>query len=192
MARPLQEINAGSTADIAFLLLIFFLVTTTMDVDNGLQRRLPPMPDKDQKVDDVKINRRNTLIVRINESDRLFAGGSLIDISQLKDKAIEFLMNPYNSETLPEREDKNIEGFGVYPVSKGVISLQNTRGTGYNAYIQVQNELVAAVNYARDQFAMQEFGKIYMNLTEDQQRVAREAVPQNISEAEPKDIGKKR
>lgn len=192
MARPLQEINAGSTADIAFLLLIFFLVTTTMDVDNGLQRRLPPMPDKDQKVDDVKINRRNTLIVRINESDRLFAGGSLIDISQLKDKAIEFLMNPYNSETLPEREDKNIEGFGVYPVSKGVISLQNTRGTGYNAYIQVQNELVAAVNYVRDQFAMQEFGKIYMNLTEDQQRVAREAVPQNISEAEPKDIGKKR
>ncbi len=192
MARPIQEINAGSTADIAFLLLIFFLVTTTMDVDAGLQRRLPPIPDENQKVEDVKINRRNTMIVRISENDGLLAGGSMIDVSQLKDKAVEFLTNPSNSADLPEREVKQIEGFGPFAVSKGVISLQNTRGTSYNVYIKVQNELVKAVNVVRDEFAMQNFGKPYAGLTEDQQRICREAVPQNISEAEPKNVGKKR
>ncbi len=192
MARPIQEINAGSTADIAFLLLIFFLVTTTMDIDAGLNRRLPPMPDENQKQEDVKINRRNILVVKINDYDRLFAGGSPLDISMLKDKAVEFLTNPANAENLPEREDKQIEGFGTYAVSKGVISLQNTRGTSYKAYIEVQNELVKAVNEVRDAFAMQNFGKKYINLDENQQRITRDAVPQNISEAEPKDTGKKR
>ena len=163
-----------------------------MDIDAGLNRRLPPMPDENQKQEDVKINRRNILVVKINDYDRLFAGGSPLDISMLKDKAVEFLTNPANAENLPEREDKQIEGFGTYAVSKGVISLQNTRGTSYKAYIEVQNELVKAVNEVRDAFAMQNFGKKYINLDENQQRITRDAVPQNISEAEPKDTGKKR
>lgn len=150
------------------------------------------MPDENQKQEDVKINRRNILVVKINDYDRLFAGGSPLDISMLKDKAVEFLTNPANAENLPEREDKQIEGFGTYAVSKGVISLQNTRGTSYKAYIEVQNELVKAVNEVRDAFAMQNFGKKYINLDENQQRITRDAVPQNISEAEPKDTGKKR
>jgi biopolymer transport protein ExbD len=192
MARPIQEINAGSMADIAFLLLIFFLVTTTMDVDAGLQRRLPPMPDENQKTDDIKVNRRNILIVRINDADRLLVGGTPMDVSMLKDKAIDFLTNPGNIETLPEKEVKQIEGFGPYEVSKGVISLQNTRGTSYNAYIKVQNELVRAVNEVREAFAMQQFGKKYINLDEDKQRIVRDAIPQNISEADPKDTGSKK
>jgi biopolymer transport protein ExbD len=192
MARPIQEINAGSMADIAFLLLIFFLVTTTMDVDAGLQRRLPPMPDENQKTDDIKVNRRNILIVRINDADRLLVGGTPMDVSMLKDKAVEFLTNPGNIETLPEKEVKQIEGFGPYEVSKGVISLQNTRGTSYNAYIKVQNELVRAVNEVREAFAMQQFGKKYINLDEDKQRIVRDAIPQNISEADPKDTGSKK
>lgn len=192
MARPIQEINAGSMADIAFLLLIFFLVTTTMDVDAGLQRRLPPMPDENQKTDDIKVNRRNILIVRINDADRLLVGGTPMDVSMLKDKAVEFLTNPGNIETLPEKEVKQIEGFGPYEVSKGVISLQNTRGTSYNAYIKVQNELVRAVNEVREAFAMQQFGKKYINLDEDKQRLVRDAIPQNISEADPKDTGSKK
>jgi biopolymer transport protein ExbD len=190
MARPIPEVNAGSTADIAFLLLIFFLVTTTMGADSGLQRRLPPIPDENQKVDDVKINKRNTFIVRINERDLIFAGGSIIDISQLKDLAVEFLTNPNNLDNLPEREDKEIEGFGKFAVSKGVISLQNHRSTSYSTYIKVQNELIKAVNEVRDEFAMQHFGKKYSLLTEDEQRICRDAIPQNISEAEPKDTKK--
>ncbi len=75
MAKPAGDINAGSMADIAFLLLIFFLVTTTMDVETGIQRRLPPMPDENQQAEVEQINKRNIMVVLINKNDRLFAGG---------------------------------------------------------------------------------------------------------------------
>ena len=189
--RKTPGLNTQSTADIAFLLLCYFLMTSTMDQQNGLQRRLPPMPDKDQKVDDQKVNRRNIIIVKINTADRLFAGNEMLDISQLKDKIKEFLTNPADDPNLPEKEMKDIEGLGEYPVSKGVISLQNDRGTSYQAYIAVQNELVKAVNELRDEFARAKYGKPFAALTETQQDIAKKAVPQNISEAEPKDVSKK-
>ena len=191
MARKTPGLNTQSTADIAFLLLCYFLMTSTMDHQSGLQRRLPPMPDQNQKTEDTKVNKRNIIIVKINSSDRLFAGDQLLDVSQLKDKIKEFITNPNNDPNLPEREMKNIEGYGEYPVSKGVISLQNDRGTSYRAYIAVQNELVKAINEVRDDFCKQNYGKAYTFLTEDQQKIVREAIPQNISEAEPKDVTKK-
>lgn len=191
MARKTPGLNTQSTADIAFLLLCYFLMTSTMDQQSGLQRRLPPMPDQNQKTEDTKVNKRNIIIVKINSSDRLFASDQLLDVSQLKDKIKEFITNPNNDPNLPEREMKNIEGYGEYPVSKGVISLQNDRGTSYRAYIAVQNELVKAINEVRDDFCKQNYGKAYTFLTEDQQKIVREAIPQNISEAEPKDVTKK-
>ena len=183
--------NTSSTADIAFLLLCYFLMTTTMGSQTGLSRRLPPMPDKDQKVEDQKVNRRNIIQVKINSADRILAGSEPIDVSQLKDKIKEFLTNPANDPNLPEKEIQNIEGLGDYPVSKGIISLQNDRGTSYQAYIAVQNELVKAVNELRDDFSMQWKGKKYAKLSEEEQEIVRKAVPQNISEAEPKDVSKK-
>ena len=189
--KKTPAINSSSTADIAFLLLCYFLMTTTMGSQTGLQRRLPPMPDKDQKVEDIKINRRNIIIVRINSADRLLAGSEPIDISMLKDKIKEFLTNPADDPNLPEKEVKEIEGFGAYAVSKGVISVQNDRGTSYRAYIDVQNELVKAINELRDEFSSRAYGKKFVNLTEEQQKIVKEAIPQNISEAEPKDTGKK-
>ena len=191
MGKKTPEINSSSTADIAFLLLCYFLMTTTMDQDMGLQRRLPPMPDKNQKVEDQKVNRRNIIVVKINSADRLLAGTEPMHVSLLKDKIKEFLSNPYNDPNLPEKEEKEIEGFGTYAVSKGVISLQNDRGTSYQAYIAVQNELVKAVNELRDEFAIANFGKLYLKCNEDEQKIVREAIPQNISEAEPKDVSKK-
>lgn len=191
-SRKTPEVNAGSTADIAFLLLIFFLVTTTMDVDKGISRRLPPMPDENQKVEDQKINKRNIVIVRINQSDRIFVGSAPADISELKDRIVEFITNPTNDPSLPEKEMTEIEGIGEYPVSKGVVSLQNDRGTSYSKYIAVQNELVRAFNEIRDDFSEIQFGKKYNKLTEDQQTAVRKAIPQNISEAEPKDVSKKK
>ena len=188
MAR--RTFNAiGSTADIAFLLLCYFLMTTTMGDQSGLQRRLPPIPDA-KTAQDQKVNRRNIIIVRINSADKLFAGSEAMDISMLKDKIKEFLTNPSNDPNLPEKEPKEIEG-KTYNVSKGVISLQNDRGTSYQAYIAVQNELVKAVNELRDDFAYREFGKKFSRLSEEQQDIVKKAVPQNISEAEPKDTGKK-
>ena len=189
--KKTPAINSSSTADIAFLLLCYFLMTTTMGEQAGLQRRLPPIPDKDQKVDDQKVNRRNIVIVRINSADRLFAGNEAMDVTLLKDKMKEFLANPLDNPELPEKEPKEIEG-KTYMVSKGVISLQNDRGTSYQAYIAVQNELVKAVNELRDEFAMREFGKTFARLSEDQQDIVKKVVPQNISEAEPKDVGKRR
>ena len=175
----------------AFILLCFFLMTTTMDQDKGLQRRLPPMPDPNQKVEDQKVNRRNIIVVKINSADRLLAGNEPMDVSQLKDKIKEFLTNPNDDPNLPEKEEIDIEDFGPCMVSKGVISLQNDRGTSYQAYMAVQNELVKAVNELRDDFAMANFAKLYTKCNEDEQAIVRKAVPQNISEAEPKDVSKK-
>ena len=191
MGKKTPAINSSSTADIAFLLLCYFLMTTTMGSQTGLSRRLPPMPDPKQKVEDTKINRRNILQVKINSADRILAGSEPMDVNQLKDKVKEFLSNPTNNPNLPEKEVKEIEGKD-YLVSKGVISLQNDRGTSYQAYIAVQNELVKAVNELRDEFSMKEYGRVFAALTEDQQGIVKKAVPQNISEAEPKDVGKKR
>lgn len=189
-------INSSSTADIAFLLLCYFLMTTTMGSQTGLQRRLPPMPDPNQKQEDTKINRRNIIIVKINSSDRLFAGNDPMDVSQLKDKIKEFLTNPADDPNLPEKTFQSIENYplngGRAFVSKGVISLQNDRGTSYHAYIAVQNELVKAVNELRNQKSFEIYGKKYSKLSEDEQAVIKKVVPQNISEAEPKDISKKR
>lgn len=191
MSKKTPEINSSSTADIAFLLLCYFLMTSTMGEDSGLQRRLPPMPTENQQAEDQKVNRRNIIVVKINSQDRLLAGNDAIDVSLLKDRIKEFLTNPNDDPTLPEKSPKDIEGFGTYPVSKGVISLQNDRGTSYQAYIAVQNELVKAINELRDDFSKKYYGKLYSQLTEDQQKIAREAIPQNISEAEPKDVSKK-
>lgn len=179
-------------ADIAFLLLIFWLTTTSMDADKGLQRRLPPMPDESQKQEDVKVNRRNIIQVKINSNDRILAAGEPMDVTQVKDKIITFVTNPADSELLPEKEMTDIPGFGQYPVSKGVVSLQNDRGTSYDAYLRVQNEIVKAFNEIRDNFAMQHYGKKYSLLDEDKQEIVRKAIPQSISEAEPKDVGKRK
>lgn len=191
-AKKTPEINGGSMADISFIVLIFFLVVSTMDSEKGLSRVLPPMPNPDQKVEDNKVNRRNIIQVKINANDRLYAGNELMDVSQLKDKIIEFLTNPNDDPNLPEREIKDVEGFGQYPVSKGVISLQNDRGTSYKKYLEVQNELIKAVNELRDEFSKQNWGKNYAQLDEDKQGIVRKAIPQQISEAEPKDVSKKK
>lgn len=189
-SKKTPAINSSSTADIAFLLLCYFLMTTTMGSQTGLQRRLPPMPDKNQKVEDQKVNRRNIIVVKINSQDRLIAGNELMDVSQLKDKIKIFLTNPTNDPSLPEKVPTSIEGYGMYNVSKGVISLQNDRGTSYRAYIAVQNELVRAVNELRDEFSKATYGKAFLNLTEEQQDIVKKCIPQNISEAEPKNVGK--
>ena len=192
MGKKTPAINSSSTADIAFLLLCYFLMTTTMGSQTGLSRRLPPMPTEEQQQENQKVNRRNIITVKINSQDRIFAGGEPIDISMLKDKIREFLINPRNDENLPERVMTDIERFGQYPVSKGVISLQNDRGTSYRQYIAVQNELVKAVNEIRDEFSLNNYGKKFIQLDEEKQEIVKKAIPQQISEAEPKDVAKRR
>ncbi len=110
--RKTPDINAGSQADIAFLLLIFFLVATTMNTDTGLTRMLPPMPPEDQKQEEIKVKERNLFLVLISGSGNIMAGvpgkQELITLGQLKDKAKEFITNPLDDENLPEKIDKEI------------------------------------------------------------------------------------
>ncbi len=179
-------------ADISFLMLIFFLMVTTMDAETGLSRRLPPMPSEDQQVQDLKVNRRNILDVKINSKDGVMAGGEVIlSDAQLEEIVIEFLTNPTDSEKLPSKKVEDIEGFGEYPVSEGIISLQNDRSSSYKKYVEIQNVLVKALNTIRDQFARSNFGKVYNELDADQQEIVRKAIPNRISESEPKDVSKK-
>ena len=191
--RAVPGINSSSTADIAFMLLIFFLITTSMDTDRGLARRLlPPPENKDQKQDDIIVKERNVLQVRLNKDDQLMCGQDYIDIKQLKEKAKEFIVNPYDDEKLPEKHRKNIPSLGDCMITeKHVISVQNDVGTSYKAYIDVQNELVAAYNELRDELGKAKFGKTYAQCDEDEQKAIREYYPQKISEAEPKKYGGK-
>jgi biopolymer transport protein ExbD len=195
--RELQEINAGSMADIAFLLLIFFLVSTTMDTDMGIVRKLPPMPDEKQKQEEkVDVKERNIFVVLVNRNNQLLVEGELMDIKDLRKKAKEFIANPNNDPNLPAKEVINVKYFGDVEVTKKhVISLQNDRGTSYEMYIAVQNELAAAYNELRDELSLSKFGVKYSELggvgdqEDDRQKAIDEIYPMKISEAEPKNVG---
>lgn len=191
--KKVPEVNSSSTADIAFLLLVFFLCTTTMAVNKGLARRLPPPVPAEQKTEDLKVKERNVFVVLLNSNDQLLVQGEYLDIANLKDKAKEFIKNDANADNLPEKEVIEVEYFGNVAVTKNhVISLQNDRGTSYAAYINVQNELVAAYNELRNDLAQSKFGAIYDDLQEDQQKAIQKIYPQKISEAEPKNYGGKK
>ena len=188
--KKIPEINASSQADIAFTVLIFFLVVSTMDVDTGIVRVLPPMADPNVKQEDIKVKERNLLLVFVSGSGNIMAGGKVISLDALKDKAKEFILNPLDDKDLPEKKETEIEmpdgSKWVYPVSEGVVSLQNTRDTSYQVYIQVQNELTRAFNEVRDEVSMAKFGKKFANLDDAERKVITKAIPMKISEAEPR------
>ncbi|HKL71563.1 MAG TPA: biopolymer transporter ExbD [Marinilabiliaceae bacterium] len=189
--RDIPEINAGSMADIAFLLLIFFLMTTTMDSDTGLARTMPP-PIPKEDVDTPPIRERNVFEVLINANNQLLVEKRPMALQNLKDAAKVFIQNPANLATLPEREEIEVPFFGVYPVTtKAVISLQNDRGTQYQMYLAVQNELQAAYNELRDELARRQFNSSFNDLNDEQQSAIRVIYPQKISEAEPRNVGGK-
>jgi len=188
--RAIPEINAGSMADIAFLLLIFYLVTTTMDTDKGINRKLPPY-DEELVQDPPPIKERNIFTVLVNSNDQLLVEDEYLEISQLREKAMEFIDNNGDGSC------EHCKGYGMSNSSdnpdKAVISLQNDRGTSYGMYVKVQNELVAAYEDLRDQLAERDYGRSYREMDpEEDEEIIKEiknAYPQKISEAEPLNIG---
>ena len=191
--RSMPGINSSSTADFAFMLLIFFLTTTSMDTDKGLARRLPPPPDPNMQQDNIIVKERNILQVRINKDNQLMVGSDFMEVAQLRAKAKEFIANPNDDANLPEKHVKDIPllGGACMVTEKHVISVTNDVGTSYQVYIDVQNELVAAYNELRNEMALARFGKEYLNCSEDEQKAIRDYYPQKISEAEPKKYGGK-
>ncbi len=178
-------------ADIAFQLVIFFIVATTMDTDSGIFRRLPPMPEEEQK-EEREIKERNIFVVLVNKDNQLLVENELMDIRDLREAAKEFIANPANKSDLPERVPEEIPYFGTIPITKfHVISLQNDRGTSYGTYIAVQNELTAAYNELKNELSLSKFGMKFDDLKEDDPRrdAIEEVYPLKISEAVPKNIG---
>ena len=193
MAKKIPEINASSMADISFLLLIFFLVTTSMDVNQGLARRLPPPIPPDQKIEDTDINKRNLFVVKINWENKLLVQGQELDVRQLRAKAKEFIVNAEDAADMPKLFEEDFgEPFGTLKYTKEhVISVQNDAETQYQAYLEVQNELVAAYNELREECAQKYFHTAYADLDEEWQKKIQKIYPQKISEAEPKNYGGK-
>jgi len=185
MSKKMPEVPAASLADIAFMLLIFFLVTTTMDVDSGLERRLPQWVEE-QNEEELDVKERNVFAVLVNRDNALLVENEYADINDLRERAKEFMKNPMDDEALPEKEPKEIPFFGEVMVTKGVISLRNDLDTKYGTYIAVQNELVAAINELREELAKSKFQKSYNDLEDEEQDAIRKIYPSRISEAEPK------
>lgn len=198
--RAAPEVNAGSMADIAFLLLIFFLVTTTIETDSGISRKLPP-PQEDE-VDPPVLKQKNIFVVEVNKNNDLLVEEVPMEITQLREAAIKFLDNGggtgaeacdyCNGERDPSSSDNP---------TKAVISLRNNRETNYSTYIAVQNELVAAYNFLRNREAQRLFGKTFIQMEKDLKDVnysgdkerLKENIkkiqlmyPEKLSEAEPK------
>ena len=179
--RPGAEVNSGSMADIAFLLLIFFLVTTTIASDKGIPVILPP---KKETQDDIKIKEKNIFNVLINSSDQLLVEEQPMDIKDLKDAAKKFLTNNGRD---PESSDSP---------QKAVISLKADRGTGYGIYIRVRDVLQLAYNELRAEtlgITVPEFLELVAEKDKPENKEkydkAKEAYPVRISDAEPTAIG---
>ena len=189
--RKMPGLNTSSTADISFMLLIFFLVTTSMDTDQGLARTLPKPPEDEDAKNELKVKERNILNIRINKDNYLLIGNDYATPEDVKERAKEFIKNEKNDPNLPEVISKKIKYLGRnVPVTENhVISVQTDRGTDYGVYFAVQDALVSAYNELRDELAKEEFGYKYEFLTADQQKAIREVYPQKISEAEPKKYG---
>ena len=148
--RSAREVNAGSMADIAFLLLIFFLVTTTIEKDSGINRKLPPMEDSEE---DVIIKQKNIFTVLLNGKDQLLVEDELMEVKDLRAAAVEFLDNGGDG-SCDYCKGKRDPSSSDNP-DKAIISLKNERETSYAAYISVQNELVAAYNVLRNRRALE-------------------------------------
>jgi len=189
MSKKTPQINSGSMADISFLLISFFLLTSSINTDLGISRKLPPPLDPNVKPPEIK--QRNIFTVLLNSNDRLLVEGKPGDINALKEQTKEFLTNPSNNPELPEMEMKSIPNLGDVLLPKSaIISLKNDRGTSYEMYLKVQNELTAAINELRDELCKQKFGIKLAQLTnEDQINAIKTAIPVSISEAEPENVG---
>ena len=203
--RSTPEVNAGSMADIAFLLLIFFLVTTTIEKDKGIARQLPPIEDVE---DPPIIKQKNLFIVNVNRDDQLLVEEQLMDVKDLRQAAIDFIDNGGAPSGSPEHcsycKGKRSPDSSDNP-DKAVISVQNDRLTSYDMYITVQNELVAAYNFLRDRESQSKFGWKFTEmkravdegkykdpeksaLTEKLEEIQK-LIPMKLSEAEPKKSG---
>ena len=179
-SRTSNEINASSMADIAFLLLIFFLVTTTIVEDKGITVKLPPWSE--DQPDITQLNARNVYSVLVNAQNQLLVRGQPMDIKDLRKNTQEFIANPYKRSDYAEKP------------TKAIISLKNDRGTNYKTYIEVYNELKGAYNDLWNQASLKKYGVPYdeEKLPLAYRRAIKAEIPMVLSEAEPTAFGEEK
>jgi hypothetical protein len=203
--RENSEINAGSMADIAFLLLIFFLVTTTMDVDSGIARKLPEKTPPDQK-NDVIVKEKNVFDIVVNRNNQILVENEqYVKVTDIKRLAIEFIDNGGGLSIPKEGNPSGVpcdyckgskDPLSSDHPSKAVISLQSDRGTTYGMYISIQNEIEGAYTELRNRLGVEKYKRSYDDLLKDYSdnpsesinekiEFLKEAYPQIISEPEP-------
>ena len=160
--RTVPELNTTSTADISFILLVFFLVITSMDVDKGLSRRLPPIDNK-AATEVTDVSKSNALALRLTADGKLEADGKPADINELRARVVSFVSGKAN----PARH---------------IITLDVDRRADYEAYFNIQNEITAAYRELRDGYARRKFGRSYEECTPDERDRARAFYPQHLTE----------
>lgn len=177
--RTPTEINASSMADIAFLLLVFFLVTTQIVEDRGILVKLPPWSEEPPET--LQLKQRNVFSVLVNAQNQLLVRGEITDIKDLRERAKEFIINPDKKEDLSEKP------------TKAIISLKNDRGTNYETYLRVYNELKAAYDELWDESSRQKFGIPYSDdMSKAQKDAIKDEIPMVLSEAEPTSYGEEK
>lgn len=159
--RETPGLNTTSTADISFMLLIFFLVTTSMDVDKGLLRQLPS-PDPQKKEQQTVVDKANLMALRLTAGDTLLVNDKPMKVSQLKEETIRFV----------HRLGK-----------KHLISIESDRDADYNLYFQMQNQLMEAYSQLRNETAQKKYHRDYALLNNDQKEQVRNICPQRITES---------
>ena len=193
--RKVGDINSSSMADISFLLLIFFLVTTTMDVDTGMKRTLPPWIDPTEQQNDVDVNERNVLKVNVSRNGSIMVGTEEYRASDLKRSAGHSRLSREVYHFLVDADKSNKKATEIdgqtYDISEGLVSLKADNESKYKIYLQVQDELTHAFSLYRDDIARTVYGVGYDELDDIQAGNIRKAVPMKISEAEPNDQTKK-
>lgn len=168
--RMSNEVNAGSMADIAFLLLIFFLVTTTIAEDKGVLVKLPPWSEEEPDI--AQLKKRNVFSVLVNANNDLLVRGEPMTVEDLKNSTKEFIWNPKKLENMSESPNK------------AIVSIKNDRGTKYGTYLTVYNEVKAAYNELRNEAANAKFKRDFEFLDKEQRKVIKDLIPIILSEAE--------
>ncbi len=167
------------------MLLIFFLVTSSMDPDKGLSRQLPP-PQQEEREVEQEIKERNVLEIRIDANNQLTCGDDTVNTTTLTERIVEFVANPQNDPELPEKSVREVNYFGRCEVSdRHVLSIQVHRQTSYDVYFQMQDAIVRAYRQLRNQLAVKKFGRPFSKCTLDEREAIGMVYPQRISEEAP-------
>ena len=183
--RDIPQLNSTSSADVAFILLLFFLLTGSLDSKSGIYRRLAPAVPETAIIKNNSIEDRNLLSLSIRDDNTVYLNAEPLPLMQVREIAKIFIDNPEGKDFLPQKNFYDIPDLGNVLASRdAVIHLEFSRKSNYQTYVSVLSELTAAYNELRNEWALEQFRKPFVDLSEEQQTAVREVYPLQISEKE--------